>query len=115
MATDKSYMEKILPMLEPLEVEARGMFGEYGLFYKGKMFGILSDNTFFIRVTTSGSDVAGKISKGLPFPGAKPAFKISPMKMKDHRWLISLIEATADELPLPKKKKKGSARTKPPL
>ena len=84
------------------------MFGEYGLYYKGKMFGLICDDTFFVRVTESGSEIAGRIGKGFPYPGAKPAFKISGAKANDHPWLMQLVESTANELPLPKKKKKST-------
>ncbi len=106
MATKKDFVQKITDGLLPLDVTAKPMFGEYGLYYKGKMFGLLCDDTFFIRVTDAGSEIAGRIGKGFPYPGAKPAFKISKAKADDHDWLINLVEATAGELPVPKKKKK---------
>jgi TfoX/Sxy family transcriptional regulator of competence genes len=109
MASDRSFAERVLQKLEPLEIDARPMFGEFGIFYKGKMFGLICDNTFFIRVTESGSQIAGRIGRGYPYPGAKPAYKISAAKMNDRDWLFELIEATADELPLPKKKKKRTS------
>ena len=89
-------------------VDARPMFGEFGLFYKGKVVGLICDNTFFIRVTKSGPEIAGRFAKGFPYPGAKPAFKITPAKMNDFEWLSELIEVTAEELPAPKPKKKKS-------
>ena len=108
MATKKEFVQTILERLEPLDVTAKPMFGEYGLYYKGKMFGLICDDTFFVRVTESGSEIAGRIGKGFPYPGAKPAFKISGAKANDHPWLMQLVESTANELPLPKKKKKST-------
>ena len=108
MASDRKFAAKVLAKLEPLEVDARPMFGEFGLFYKGKMVGLICDNTFFIRVTKSGPEIAGRVAKGFPYPGAKPAFKITPAKMNDFEWLSELIEVTAEELPAPKPKKKKS-------
>jgi hypothetical protein len=69
------------------------------------MFGLICDDIFFIRPTESGKAVAGRIGKGLPFPSAKPCYQISNTKLNDHDWLIELVELTAEELPLPKKKK----------
>lgn len=106
MATKKDFVQRVIERLEPLDVTAKPMFGEYGLYYKGKMFGLLCDDTFFIRITDRGSALAGRISKGFPYPGARPAFKITSAKSNDHKWLTELVEATASELPLPKKKKK---------
>jgi len=106
--SDPKFAEKVLEALEPLDVDARKMFGEYGLFYKGKMFGLICDDTFFVRATVSGSEIAGRIGKGFPYPGAKPAFIISARKMKEYEWLIKLIERTTAEIPAPKKKKKAA-------
>ena len=47
MASDPKFVERTLERLLPLDVDVRKMFGEYGLFYKGKMFGLICDNTFF--------------------------------------------------------------------
>ena len=107
MASDPKFVEKTLERLLPLDVDARKMFGEYGLFYKGKMFGLICDNTFFIRSTEAGAEIAGRIGKGFPYPGAKPAFKISNKKANDAKWLKRLVEVTSDEIPAPKRKKKS--------
>jgi len=107
MASDPKFVERTLERLLPLDVDARKMFGEYGLFYSGKMFGLICDNTFFIRVTVPGADIAGRIGKGFPYPGAKPAFKISNIKANDAKWLKRLVEVTTDELPAPKQKTKS--------
>jgi TfoX/Sxy family transcriptional regulator of competence genes len=105
VASDKAFVQKVLHKLEPLQVDARPMFGEFGLYYKGKMFGLICDDTFFIRPTESCTELAGRIGKGFPYPGAKPCYRISSTKLNDHDWLIELVELTAEELPLPKKKK----------
>ena len=39
-----------------------------------------------------------------PYPGAKPYFLISGNKWDDRAWLVNLIQISAAELPLPKKK-----------
>jgi len=106
MASDRKFAAKVLAKLEPLDVDARPMFGEFGLFYKGKMFGLICDNIFYIRETKSGGAIAGRVSKGVPFPKAKPCFKISAAKLNDFEWLSELIEVTSEELPAPKPKKK---------
>ncbi len=105
MASDKAFVQKVLSKLEPLQVDARPMFGEFGLYFKGKMFGLICDNTFFIRPTEAGKEIAGRVGTGFPYPGAKPCYKISSSKLNDHDWLTALVKLTADELPLPKKKK----------
>lgn len=90
----------------PLEISAKPMFGEYGLYFEGKNFALVCDNTLYIKVTEPGSDVAGRVAKGSPYPGAKPAFKISASKLSDHDWLVTLVRATSSVLAPPKPRKK---------
>jgi len=106
MASTSDFVEKVLERFEPLDITAKPMFGEYGLYYRGKMFGVICDNTLFIKVTQEGGEIAGRISTDSPYPGAKPAFKISSAKLAQREWLTSLIEVTTQSLPLPKPKKK---------
>jgi hypothetical protein len=40
-----------------------------------------------------------------PYDGAKPAYRISPAKLNDRDWIVSLVKTTSDALPLPKKRK----------
>jgi TfoX/Sxy family transcriptional regulator of competence genes len=103
VSTRKEFVEKTLEKLLPLDVSAKPMFGEYGLYFKGKFFGVICDDTLFVKVTEAGSQLAGRIGQGAPYPGAKPAFKISSTKMDDRKWLTHLVEVTADALPTPNK------------
>ena len=48
------HIERLLEKLAPLDVVAKPMFGEYGLYFKGKNFGLVCDNTLFIKVTEPG-------------------------------------------------------------
>jgi TfoX/Sxy family transcriptional regulator of competence genes len=108
VATDKAFVEGLLEKMRPLDVVAKPMFGEYGLYFKGKNFALVCDNTLFIKVTEPGANLAGKVTKASPYPGAKPAFRISRAKVADHTWLRELIEETSDALPAPTAKKKSS-------
>jgi TfoX/Sxy family transcriptional regulator of competence genes len=105
MTTDKKFIETVLEKLEPLDITAKPMFGEYGLYYQGKNFALVCDNTLFVKITTPGAAVAGRVGQGPPYEGAKPAYRISSAKLNDRDWIISLVKATSDALPLPKKKK----------
>lgn len=105
MATRKEHVEGLLKKLAPLDVTAKPMFGEYGLYFKGKNFGLVCDNTLFIKVTEPGAEIAGRISKAPPYPGAKPAFRITKAKLDDQPWLLQLIEVTSDAQPQPKARK----------
>jgi TfoX/Sxy family transcriptional regulator of competence genes len=105
MATDKEFIETVIEKLGPLEITAKPMFGEYGLYHHGKNFALVCDNTLFVKITPAGTAVAGRVGQGPPYDGAKPAFRISTAKLNDREWIVSLVEATSAALPLPKKKK----------
>jgi TfoX/Sxy family transcriptional regulator of competence genes len=108
MATERATVDRILDEMLPLEVSAKSMFGEYGLYHRGKNFALICNNTLFIKVTDSGAELASRVATASPYPGAKPAIKISLAKRRDHDWLIELIEVTCAALPKPKPKpKKG--------
>jgi len=108
MSSSPEFVERVLEHLDPLNATAKPMFGEYGLYLNGKLFGLVCDNTLFIKITDEGSKIAGKIGKDSPYPGAKPAFKISVAKLRDEMWLNQLVEATVQALPAPKVKKKST-------
>ena len=105
MATDKTFIETVLDKLQPLDITAKPMFGEYGLYYQGKNFALVCDNTLFVKITDAGTAIAGRMGQGSLYDGAKPAYRISSTKLNDRDWMISLVRATSDALPLPKKRK----------
>jgi TfoX/Sxy family transcriptional regulator of competence genes len=105
MTSKKEMVQKILEKLIPLDVSAKPMFGEYGLYFRGKFFGVICDDTLFIKVTGKGTKLAGRIAQESPYPGAKPAFKISSAKLNDRDWINHLVEVTADALATSKAKK----------
>ncbi len=106
MATDARFIDAVREAMVPLDVTARPMFGEYGLYFQGKNFALVCDNTLFVKVTDEGRRAAGRISVAPPYPGAKPAFKISATRLKDRDWLLELVRATSAALPARKPKKK---------
>ncbi len=105
MTTDKKFIDTVIEKLEPLEITAKPMFGEYGLYHRGKNFALVCDNTLFVKVTAEGATVAGRIGQAPPYEGAKPAYRISSTKLNDRDWMNSLVKATSSVLAPPKKKK----------
>jgi TfoX/Sxy family transcriptional regulator of competence genes len=112
MTTKLALVDKVLDEMLPLEVAAKSMFGEYGLYHRGKNFALICDDTLFIKVTEPGLRLAGRVATAPPYPGAKPAFKISSAKRRERDWLIPLIEATCHALPKPKPKPKPIPKPK---
>jgi TfoX/Sxy family transcriptional regulator of competence genes len=106
MASDQKFVDFILDQIDiPGQVSCKKMFGEYGLYFDDKLFGLVCDNKLFIKPTLSGRKFIGEIIEAPPYPGAKPSFLISD-KLDDRDWLKKLVRITVKELPEPKPKRK---------
>jgi TfoX/Sxy family transcriptional regulator of competence genes len=60
MSTAKTFIESVLEKLQPLEITAKPMFGEYGPYHQGKNFALVCDNTLFVKITAAGAAIAGR-------------------------------------------------------
>ena len=110
MSSKQSLADFIIEQIENAgTVSARKMFGEYGIFCNGKMVDLIWDDQFFVKPTIAGRAHIEDITEAPPYKGAKPYFLIDSEKLEDSEWLTKLIKITAAELPIPKKKKKGTA------
>ena len=88
------------------DVSARKMFGEYGVYCRGKMVALVCDDRLFIKPTDPGLDLLGNHEVGAPYPGAKDHLIVDEERLEDSDFLSELFAATADALPAPKPKKK---------
>jgi DNA transformation protein len=51
VAKQNEFVTHLLELLEPLgPVQARAMFGGFGIYLKGIMFGLVADNTLYFKV-----------------------------------------------------------------
>ncbi len=106
MATKQVFVDFVMSQIENAgEVEAKKMFGEYGLYVNGKMVGLVCDDRLFIKPTVSGRDYIRNVVEMPPSEGAKPSFLIEE-KIEDRNWLSELIRISLKELSPPKAKKK---------
>jgi len=108
MASDQKFVDFVTDQIKRAgEITAKKMFGEYGIYSDGKLFGLICDNKLFIKPTKSGREFIGKVVESPPYPGAKPSFLIGD-KIEDSEWLSKLIRISLKELPepIPKSKKK---------
>ncbi len=105
MASDKEYLEFVLEQLSDLEgVSHRAMMGEYIIYYEGKVVGGIYDDRFLVKDTPSANRIVPNAPKELPYEGAK---EMLLPDVDDRALLTELIPAIANDLPEPKKKKKG--------
>ena len=89
------------------DVSFKKMFGEYGIYCGGKMVASVCDDRLFVKPTIRGRAYLGSVVEAPPYPGAKLSFLIAGEKWEDREWLSELIKITAEELPVPVKKKKS--------
>ena len=88
------------------EITFRKMFGDYGIYCNGKIFGLICDDRFYVKPTAAGKALLREVELRPPYDGAKDYFYISDVE--DHGYLASLVRETCKHLPEPKpKKKKG--------
>jgi TfoX/Sxy family transcriptional regulator of competence genes len=52
------------------------MFGEYGIYSNGKLFGLICDNKLFIKPTNYWRKFIENVFEASPYKGAKPSFLI---------------------------------------
>lgn len=105
MASEQKFVDFIIDQINfSAHITNKKMFGEYGLYFDNKLFGLVCDNKLFIKPTQSGRAFINHVVKASPYPGAKPSFLIEE-KLDDKQWLRKLIEITVNELLEPKLKK----------
>ena len=85
------------------EITAKKMFGDYGIYCNGKIFGLLCDNKLYIKPTDSGRALLKSIDLRPPYPGAKDHFYVADVDNREY--LSALVKATYYELPEPKPKR----------
>jgi len=106
MASDQNFVDFVMEQIKNAgEITAKKMFGEYGIYADGKLFGLICDNKLFIKPTISGREFIGNVVEAPPYEGAKPSFLMEE-KIEDSNWLSELIRISLKELPPPKPKKK---------
>ncbi|MBN1151123.1 TfoX/Sxy family protein [candidate division WOR-3 bacterium] len=108
MATDKDFIEYITDqMAEAGKITYRKMFGEYAVYLNGKVVALVCDNKLFVKPTEGGGKFIGNVVEAPAYPGAKMSFLIEE-GFEDTAWLSELMRITAENLPEPKNKKKGT-------
>jgi len=106
MATDISFVEFVKDQIkEAGSIVVKKMFGEYGIYCDDIFFGVICNNSLFIKPTQEGRIFIGNPIESPPYEGAKPSFLIGD-KIEDSKWISQLVKITIQNLPEPKKKNK---------
>ncbi len=86
------------------EIVAKKMFGDYGIYCNGKIFGLICDDRFYLKPTEAVRALLIKEEMRAPYEGAKDYFYIADVDDRDY--LSMLVRETCKCLPEPKKRKK---------
>lgn len=102
MSTSKETIEFLLSQLEPLDVRARAMFGEYGLYCNEKIVALVCHDTLYLKPTEAAERFAADLTRGPAYEGSADYLAVDGDLIKTPERLQSLVKATADLLPPPK-------------
>jgi TfoX/Sxy family transcriptional regulator of competence genes len=106
MGSSKEFVGYVLEQFDAdCGVTHKSMFGEYGLFSAGKMFGMVCDDRLLVKPTEGGRAYIDEVVEAEPYPGGKPCFLIEE-QLEDGEWLSELARITSRELPVPKARKR---------
>lgn len=78
------------------EITVKKMFGDYGIYCEGIIFGLICDNRLYVKPTKKGRDVLKAVEMQKPYEGAKDYFFISDVEDRDY--LALLVRETLKEL-----------------
>lgn len=106
MSTSKDTIAHLLEQLEPLNVRARAMFGEYGIYVDDKIAMLVCDNTVFLKPTAASDGY----QDAPPYEGAKPYRLLPADVVDDADTFRALVQASAALLPAPKQKPKKKSQ-----
>ncbi len=84
------------------EITTRKMFGDYGIYCNGKIFGLICDDRFYVKPTEAGRQMLRTLELRKPYDGAKDYFYIADVDDRDY--ISELVRETCRHLPAPKKK-----------
>ena len=85
------------------EIAYKKMFGEYALYCNRKIFALVCDNEFFVKITDKTKGKYPDLPEKPPYDGAKNYFLVE--NVDDSVFLTGLVKTTCAALPEPKPKK----------
>lgn len=86
------------------KIITKKMFGDYGVYCNGKIFGLICDDSFYLKPTDVVRPLLRKVDMRPPYEGAKDYFYIEDIDDRDY--MKTLVTETCKALPEPKFKRK---------
>ena len=105
MASNSDFVQYIADQCsEAGEITVKKMFGDYGIYCGGKIFGLICDDCFYLKPTEAVQPLLRVVDMRPPYDGAKDYFYIADVD--DHDYLTQIVRETCKALPMPKPKRK---------
>ena len=109
MASHTDYVEYIADQCSGAgEIVTKKMFGDYGIYCNGKIFGLICDDCFYLKPVEDIRHLLRVVDMRPPYDGAKDYYFIADVDDRDY--LSMLVRETCKLLPEPKKKKKKTEK-----
>lgn len=114
MATDRDFIAYVHEQAAlGVRLTDKRMFGEYAVYLDGKVVAFACDNSLLLKPTDAGLTLIPRLVEGRPYPEAKVHYVIDEY-LDDTGLLQGLLQATADALPEPgRRRKTGRPNARP--
>ncbi len=97
--TSKETVDHIANLLSPAgTVRTRNMMGGFLVYLDEVLIGQINAGHLHIKITEAGNKYADRLQTAEPYPGAKPAFRVSEDVLNNADWLVDFLTATRTEL-----------------
>jgi TfoX/Sxy family transcriptional regulator of competence genes len=101
MASNSDFVQYIADQCSGAgEIVAKKMFGDYGIYCNGKIFGLICDDCFYLKPTEVVRPLLRVVDMRPPYEGAKDYFYIADVDDRDY--LTTIVRETCKALPEPK-------------
>jgi len=105
MASNTDFVQYIVDQCAGAgDIVAKKMFGDYGIYCDGKIFGLICDDCFYLKPTDAVRSLLRQTVLRPPYDGAKDYFYIADVDDRDY--LSMLVRETCLHLPKSKKRKR---------
>jgi DNA transformation protein len=120
MASDRAFADEVVNRLQPLgPVAHRAMFGGFGIYLDGVMFGLIAYDTLYFRIDDGNvADYRRAKSEPFTYEGRSaliemPYWKVPPRVWRSGRDLLAWAQKAHAAARRVKAKKRGPRKSKP--
>ncbi|MBC7477974.1 MAG: TfoX/Sxy family protein [Pseudorhodobacter sp.] len=111
MTTKPATVAHIIDTMPNLNLTAKRMFGEYGLYLDGIVVAFICDDTLFIKPTPAALALLPEAEMGAAYPGSKN-YIVACEILDDPDLCARALRAVAADAPPPKPKKPKALKPK---